>query len=138
MDNELYRKKSLEKVTSPETLNDYVRVTNPGIWLLLTAIVVLLLGACVWGIFGYVDTRVTTDAAFINGTASVNVADPRVKPGMEATVDDSIAGLVTGVSAVAGEQETLYQVSVTADVLDGNHTVVIVTERVHPFSFVLN
>ena len=44
MDNQLFRKKSLDKVSSPEQLNDYIRVSNPGVWIALTAVIVLLFG----------------------------------------------------------------------------------------------
>ncbi len=30
MENQIFRKKSIERVSSPEQLNDYVRVSNPG------------------------------------------------------------------------------------------------------------
>ena len=39
-------KKALERITAPEQLTDYLRVTNPGIWALLTAIICLLVGLC--------------------------------------------------------------------------------------------
>ena len=35
-------KKALERITTPEQLTDYLRVTNPGIWVLFTAIICLL------------------------------------------------------------------------------------------------
>ena len=50
--NNLFREKSLERIENPEKLNDYLRVTNPGVWLVLATVIVLLAGACVWGIFG--------------------------------------------------------------------------------------
>lgn len=59
MERKLFRKKSLDRISSPEQLNDYIRVTNPGIWLLMSGIVFLLLGLCVWGIFGKLDTTLT-------------------------------------------------------------------------------
>ncbi|MCR4807821.1 MAG: hypothetical protein K5857_09120 [Lachnospiraceae bacterium] len=42
--SDLFRKKSLERISSPEELNDYIRVTTPGIWLILVAITLLLIG----------------------------------------------------------------------------------------------
>ena len=52
----LFREKSLEAVESPESLNDYLRVTSPGVWLILAAVIVLLVGAILWGIFGHIRT----------------------------------------------------------------------------------
>ena len=42
--SELFRKKSMDRVSSPEQLNDYIRVTSPGLWLVLAAVVILLAG----------------------------------------------------------------------------------------------
>ena len=55
--SKLFREKSLETIKSPEALNDYLRVTSPGVWLVMTAVILLLIGAVVWGIFGRIDTR---------------------------------------------------------------------------------
>ncbi len=55
----LFREKSIEAVESPEALNDYLRVTSPGVWLVLGAVIALLIGGIVWGIFG----RITTTAS---------------------------------------------------------------------------
>ena len=49
MSEEIFRKKSLDKVKSPENLDDYIQVSNPGVWLLLVSVIILLAGACVWG-----------------------------------------------------------------------------------------
>ena len=56
--NRLFREKSLEAVESPERLDDYLKVTSPGVWLILAAVIMVLVGAVLWGIFG----RVTTTA----------------------------------------------------------------------------
>ena len=43
MENQIFRKKSMDKISSPEQLNDYVRVSNPGIWMILFAVIILLI-----------------------------------------------------------------------------------------------
>ena len=43
--------KSLNRVKSPEDLNDYIRVANPGVGLVLVAVVILSAGVCIWGFF---------------------------------------------------------------------------------------
>ncbi len=52
MNNGIFRQKSIDKVSSPEKLDDYIRVTTPSVWIALAAIVVLLIGVIVWGCFG--------------------------------------------------------------------------------------
>ena len=48
----IFRQKSIDKVSSPEKLDDYIRVTKPSVWMTLAAVGVLLVGTIVWGIFG--------------------------------------------------------------------------------------
>ena len=55
--SELFRKKSVDKVTSPEQLNDYIRVTTPSVWLVLLALFLLLAGLLAWSVFGTVTTH---------------------------------------------------------------------------------
>lgn len=50
--NGIFRQKNIDKVSSPEKLDDYIRVTTPSVWITLAAIIVLLAGVIVWGIFG--------------------------------------------------------------------------------------
>ena len=52
----LFREKSLEAVESPESLNDYLRVTSPGIWIVMAAVITLLVGFILWGILGHIRT----------------------------------------------------------------------------------
>ena len=54
MNNSIFRQKNIDKVSSPEKLDDYIRVTTPSVWITLIAILVLLVGAIVRGIFGRV------------------------------------------------------------------------------------
>lgn len=51
MSKELFRQKSMEQMKSPDDLKNYIKVANPGIWLLLLAIIVILVGASIWGYF---------------------------------------------------------------------------------------
>ena len=54
---EIFRKKSLDRVSSPEQLNDYIRVTTVSVWIVLLALVILLLGMLAWSVFGRVEVH---------------------------------------------------------------------------------
>ena len=56
----IFRKKSLERVTSPEQLNDYIKVTTPSVWIILAATLILIIGVLVWAAFGKI--RVNTES----------------------------------------------------------------------------
>ncbi len=58
MESNIFRKSSLEKISSPEQLNDYMKVTSGGIWLLLAGLFALLLAAGVWAFTGTVPDTV--------------------------------------------------------------------------------
>ena len=87
MNQQLFRKKSVDKVSSPEQLNEYIRVANPGVWMVLAAIVILLTGVVVWGFIGHLDTTLNTAVVCENGEAVIYVkeADIEKVPSMEAT-----------------------------------------------------
>ena len=53
--NSIFREKSVERVSGPESLNDYIRVTSPSVWIALVALLILLAGMIVWSIFGRIE-----------------------------------------------------------------------------------
>lgn len=157
MENRLFRKSSIERVSSPEQLNDYIKVANPGVWMLLAAVVLLLAGVCVWGIFGRLDTKIPTAGMCMDGTFTCYVTEEKVgniKSGMTVHVDGS-SFMVSEVSAkpvevddemdrylmhLGGffEGEWLYEITADAGIPDGTYKAEIVTESVSPMSFILN
>lgn len=54
----IFREKSIDRISSPEQLDDYVKATTPGVWVLLAAIMVFLAGFIAFCIFGTVETDV--------------------------------------------------------------------------------
>lgn len=105
MDRQLFRRKSLDKVSSPEQLNDYIQVSPPSVWMILAAIIVFLAGVCVWGMCSRLDTVLKVAGACDNGvfTCYVREADiSDVQMGMEITVGEE-QGKVTGIETVPME-----------------------------------
>lgn len=58
MDDGLFRKKSLEKISSPEQLDSYIKVISNGAWIFIIAIICLLTGFITWGFAGKLKTYV--------------------------------------------------------------------------------
>jgi len=46
----IFRKDNLERMSSPEKLNDYIKISNPSIWIVLGAIAVMLVATLVWSV----------------------------------------------------------------------------------------
>lgn len=51
MNQDLFRKSAIDRVTSPDQLNDTIKVVPTGVWLVLLAVTVVLLG-----MFAFVST----------------------------------------------------------------------------------
>lgn len=135
MSEEIFRKKSLDKIKSPENLNDYLRVSNPGVWLLLAAVIVLLVGAVIWGVFGRIDTVVTAQVTVENGNAvcTAGASDTgRILPGMKVCVE-KINGVVGDAAADGG-----FSLELASVLPDGSYTAEITVESISPMSFVTN
>lgn len=58
MTDDLYRPDALEKVSSPEQLDQLVRITRPLGWLGLLTAMAIVLGAAAWGVIGHIPTTV--------------------------------------------------------------------------------
>ena len=74
MNKQLFKKSSMDKVSSPEQLQDYVRVANPGLWMVLSAIVILLAGVIVWGFIGKIDTTYNFALGKLTDIISINAS----------------------------------------------------------------
>ena len=79
MEDNIFREKSLKRISSPESLNDYVKVSNPGVWVLLIGIIFLLLGFLAWGIFGKIDSSVSSFIVVNNHKAVTYIKEDKVK-----------------------------------------------------------
>ena len=53
----IFREKSLERISFPDQMDDYIRVTTPSVWIALIALVVLLAGILIWGVLGTVEVH---------------------------------------------------------------------------------
>ena len=131
MNQQLFRKSSMDRISSPEQLNDYIRVTNPGVWLVLAAVIVLLMGACVWGIFGRLETKITVPVQVAGGEARLVLEDGQ-------QVDSSAPVVIDGREFSLGPAVGSGAYSVSVDLPDGEYQAQVVTESVTPISFGFN
>ncbi len=64
------------KISSPEQLNNYIRVTSPGAWMVLASVLVFLAGLFVWIFFGELKIPDTAE----NSQANVYAENHTVRP----------------------------------------------------------
>ncbi len=58
MKKQIFRKVSLERLSSPEQLDQLMQITNPRGWIALIALSSILITALIWGIWGRIPTKV--------------------------------------------------------------------------------
>ena len=153
----LFREKSLEAVESPESLNDYLRVTSPGIWLVLASVVALLIGAILWGIFGHIRTTspvavkveagrsvcyvpyAQADGVLANGVVTLDRKDYPLDTSSACELiilpEDTSIRLLKAGELSAGDPVVV--IPMETDLEDGYYAGVAVTEDLHPISLLL-
>jgi hypothetical protein len=102
----IFRRESLDRISSPDRLDEYIKVANPSIWLLLAALIVLFASVSVWGFTGTLPKTLTVNGiteengrvvCFVDANAlSRDIAGCKVRVAAAGNADYS--GLVSDVS----------------------------------------
>ena len=151
--------KKFKKVNSPEQLNQYIRLSNPGVWILLLAIVVLLVGVCIWGYFGKIDTKIKTVVISDNHTSYLYVKEEdmaKIKNGMQVELNNNenifeIADIEETPEKVTDDMdeyarhlgdfqvgEWVYKCRLNKNVKEGTYSANIIIESIAPMTFITN
>lgn len=113
MKKDLFRKKSLESVSSPERLDAYIKVTHPGIWSVLIAFLAIVAAAVVWFAVGTIPDTLDIRGVVFPGDGTVaaearesgRIQDMRVEVGDFVEPHDILA--VVEQTELAAELESL-------------------------------
>ena len=93
MANDTFRKKSMDYISSPEQLNDYLKVTKPSVWVVLFAVILLLAGIFVWGASAYIVSSAEGVAEVKDGKMTMHFDDDvfseNVQKGMNISIGDT-------------------------------------------------
>lgn len=157
MNKQLFKKSSMDRVSAPEQLQDYVKVANPGLWMVISAIVILLIGVVVWGIIGKIDTTVPAAIVTDGGKSVIYIGESDVEnfkvgmtvrsEGKEYKITDiakepiKVDGSFTDYAIHASNLtvgEWVYAVSIDGEHSDGVQKADVVIESISPISFILN
>ena len=119
---QLYRKKSVEQIQSPEQLNGYLRVTNPGVWIVLTAVILLLAGLLVWGSFIYIDSVAYGHAEVSDGVMTIRFDDERAAEHLETGMTVTAGEMTASILSVGRDEEGIFALAPTS-LADGEYEV---------------
>lgn len=151
--------KKFKKVNSPEQLNQYIRLSNPGVWILLLAIVVLLVGVCIWGYFGKIDTKIKTVVVSDNNTSYLYIKEEdiaKINNGMQVELNNNentyeIVSIEEAPEKVTEDMdeyarhlgnfqvgEWVYKCRLNKNVKEGTYSANVVIESIAPMTFITN
>lgn len=128
----IFRKTTMEKVSSPERLSDYLRVTNPGVWAVLAVVLLLLAGLLVWASVGTLETTAEVRVIVHEQRARIiPLGAQTLEEGMTLRIDDQEYRIATVQTDSYGRAEGLTMISLPDGAYDG----VVVVGQKRPISF---
>jgi len=154
--NQIFRKESIDRISSPEQMNGYIKIANPGSMVLLGIVLFLVIAGFVWAIFADVET--TIPGLYDNNNSEhiiyVSEADGgKLSEGATIFIDNSavlveeigIDSLPVKASEVLeeyychlmgyDENTWIYPIKVTGDIPTGIERCELIIEKKSPISF---
>lgn len=130
----LFREKTIERISSPEKLTDYLRVTSPGIWAVLGAVIILLGGLFIWASIGTLETTADVKVMVADHKAVI-VADgaTALAEGMPVKIATEDCVIASTDSDEYGRTYGITEVSLP----DGTYDGTAVIEQIRPIDFLL-
>lgn len=124
MKSSIFRKDSVDRLNSPEQLNQYIKAARPSVWFILGGIIILLIGTLIWSIFGRIETKVQTGAVVEKGSVICYLKDEdvqKLEPGqtkvrIDATVlnDEQAQSAQPGATAAEGGSDKMVEGTVVS------------------------
>jgi len=107
----IFRKSSLERISSPEQLNEYIKITNPGVWAVILGCMALFVAVGFWSFFGSIPNSMQANGLVFpqdGVTAIIPVEGGRISD-VQVKVGDFVqAGRII---AVVPQEELIMQIN---------------------------
>ncbi len=126
------------RLSSPEQLNDYLKVTNPRIWVVLSAIVLLVAGLLLWSSFTTIESYATGTARAVGGELTVTFDDPAKASKVQAGMEMEVGDVLTEVLTVGTDEEGNTIASARVNIPDGSYDVRVGYKTTQVMSMLLN
>lgn len=132
------KSETARRISSPEQLDDYLKVTSPKIWLLLIAIVLLIVGLLLWSGFTTIESYATGTARAVGGELTVVFDDAAKASKVEAGMEMQVGGMQTEVLTVGTNADGDMVASAHANIPDGSYEVRVGYKATQVISMLLN
>ena len=157
MKQELFRKKSLERISSPEKIDDYIKTVNVRLWLVAAACMLVMISLFLWGIFGKIEITQRAATVCENGEAVCYIREENREDVSEKT-DFRVNGQLYRIKAISDlpqkasevmpeyaahiglfkEDEWVYAADLNTDLEDGIYETEVITAAVSPVHLFMN
>ncbi len=137
MEQNIFRQKSIERISSPEQLQQYMRVTGPRVWMILAAVIALTAGLLICACTGSIETTAAAQVTASGGVLTA-VLPAGTQPVPEAGMPLRAGGVQTVLETVTQNEDSSYTVTAAADLEDGVYDGIVVTDSVSPLRFLIN
>lgn len=121
MAQQVYSKQALDRMSSPEAMNDYLHVTKPAVWIALAAVVLILVGALVWAGFASVNSYATGTATVHDGVMTIELEHTGFEHNVDVGQKVSASGAETTVDAVNVRKDGSVVVTARTNLADGTY-----------------
>ncbi len=135
---QIYRKKSLERIESPENLDQYLRVTGPSVWMILAAVIVLLAGLLIWSTTASIESYVKAQATVENGVMTLQFEDPEASEKVEAGMIVRTGSDEAEINIVGRQPDGNFFASALCEIPDGTYDVKVIYNTTQVLRLLLN
>ncbi len=137
MDESIFRKKSVERITSPESLGDYLKVTSPTVWLILASIILLLVGMLIWSSVASIDSFAVGTARVENGSMQIRFEDEQIARNVESGMSVAVGESRSRITSVGTDENGLFAYAST-DLADGIYSVKVIFKQTQVIRLLFN
>lgn len=110
----LFRKESLEQIKSPEQFDQYIKVSNPSIWIVIGAILLLIIGGGIWIMSVQIPVSVELIGISTGNDVLCFISNEEMKiltVGQNVTVTSDLGETTGIITSISPESRTLQELS---------------------------
>lgn len=149
----IFREKSLDQLSQPDQLTEYIHVTGPGVWVALAGLLIVIAGVLIWSVFGTLISSVKVPARVSDGKINCYILRDdlsKEEQSVEITVGDvKIEADTQGASTLtmtASDEPQLYSsgylspgkkvviLSAATELTDGFYDADVIVNEIKPIS----
>ena len=134
----LFRKESMDRISSPEQLNDYLHVTNPTVWAVMAAIIVLLVGVIIWGSAATIDSYAVGTAQVQDGNLILLFDDAQLARSVQAGMTVAVGETESVITSVDRTENGAVFAAAPTTLSDGNYPARVVYKQTQVLRLLFN